>query len=205
MTQRQLFSSSLLLFALLAGTSLDAHASGSAKSDTLGRLKEWRERTIELSRKAEETQRRELKALATASLKPDFSTPAGKEAAHREINGPLTEIENADIDRTEMSARLKIIDQLIFAVDTKFDGKARASSVSGFLEGQLMDFATSDLAEPGTGQWWKFLTQAAIGLREIAEPGEDPIRFLESYTRDSSVLNPRSVIEIMESRRYVGD
>lgn len=203
MTQCLRLSFSLLLFALMACMGLNAHAS--AKSDTLGRLKEWRERTIELNRRAEETQRRELKALTTVSLKRDFSTPAGKDAALREINRPQGEIETADSDRTEMSARLKIIDQLIFAVDTKFDVKASAGSVSGFLEGQLMDLAASDLAEPGTGQWWKFLTQAAIGLREIAEPGEDPIRFLESYTRDSSVLNPRSVIEIMESRRYVGD
>lgn len=203
MTHCSRLSFSLLVFVLVASIGFDAQAS--AKSDTLSRLKEWRERTIELNRRAEETQRRELKALTTASLKRDFSTPAGKDAALREISRPLGEIENADSDRTEMSARLKIIDQLIFAVDTKFDVKASASSVSGFLEGQMMDLATSDLAEPGTGQWWKFLTQAAIGLREIAEPGEDPIRFLESYTRDSSVLNPRSVIEIMESRRYVGD
>lgn len=198
-----------MLLVLPLFTAAASQANASAKTDSLGRLKEWRERTLDLSRKAEETQRRELKALATtnltASLKQGFSNSTSKDAANREVHRPISEIENADNDRTEFSARLKIIDQLIFAFDTKFDSKAGVNSVGGFLEGQLMDLATNDLAEPGTGQWWKYLTQATIGLREIAEPGEDPIRFLESYTRNSTVLNPRSVIEIMESRRYIGD
>ena len=171
-----------------------------SKAEVVQALRGWRERVMDLNRNAVDAQKAQLKTLASLKLK--------REQAVQDLMGPMDELETLDTNRLEFESRLKIIDQLIFAVDTnyaKLGSRWNSATLASFLETQLMELATTDLAEPGNGSWWKFLIQASIAMREVIEPGEDPIRFLELYTRDSSVMNPKSVIEIRESRRYVGE
>lgn len=188
-----------------------AKGSAPSKIQVVQALKSWRERVIALSQKAAKSQQSQFKVLAALHLKSipnkysaDSSNAVGstsREALLKQVSEPLEQIEAADRDRSELDSQAKIIDQLIFSVDTKWGG----SNLAGFLEIELLDLAVNDVTEPGTGVWWKFLVQASIALREVMEPGEDPIRFLEGYMRESTVLDPKSVVDIQEARRYIGD
>lgn len=176
-------------------------SAASTKNQVLDQLRGWRERIIEADRKAQNEQTRHINALAKLSLKRDFANAESLEIATRDLDTPLEEISKIDLERWEMKSQRQIVDQLIFAVDTKWSG----TDIKGFLEMTLMELSTTDLNEPGQGAWWRFLIQASISLREIAEPGADPIRYLEGYMSESSVLEPRSALDLMKNKNYVGN
>lgn len=183
-----------LILALVLGTmgSLTlAEASPASKTEALTALRGWRARLINEDEKSNSAQKKIVTALARISLKSE---------AERELETSLEEISRVDGERVELEARRRLVDQIIFAVDTKWSG----SDLRGFLEVQLLDFATNDLSEPGQGGWWKFLIQAAASLRE-SEPGSDPIKFLEAYMNASGVLEPKSAFEVLKTRNYVGE
>lgn len=185
-----------LLLALLMvletmGLASSAFASPASKSEALTALRGWRARLIAEDEKSSSAQKKIVTSLARLSLKQD---------GERELETSLGEISRVDGDRVELEARRRIVDQLIFAVDTKWSG----SDLRGFLEIQLLDFAVNDLSEPGQGGWWKFLIQNAVSLRE-SEPGADPIKFLEAYMNASGVLEPKSAFEVLKTRNYVGE
>ncbi len=161
------------------------------KADALKSLRVWRGRVIAEDEALISSQKKQVTQLAAATLKRDNS----------DVDPPLLEIGRLDGERVELEARRRIVDQIIFAIDTKWAG----TDLKGFIGTQLLDLAMNDLSEPGQGGWWKFLIQASISLRETAEPGADPIRFLEYYMTESSVLEPKSAFEIMKLRNYVGE
>ncbi len=169
-----------------------AHAAPTiTKADALKSLRIWRGRVIAEDEAFISSQKKQVSELAVVSLKRDNS----------DVDAPLLEIGRLDGERVELEARRRIVDQIIFAIDTKWSG----TDLKGFIGTQLLDLAMNDLSEPGQGGWWKFLIQASISLRETAEPGADPIRFLEYYMTESGVLEPKSAFEIMKMRNYVGE
>ncbi len=173
----------------------------SPKNQVLDQLRAWRERVLENDRKSQNAQSAQLNKLAKLSLKRDLSNSESLEIATQELESPLEEIGKLDLDRWELKAQRQIIDQLVFAVDTKWSG----TDLKGFLETTLLELSITDLNDPGQGAWWRFLMQASISLRESAEPGANPIRYLEGYMAESSVLEPRSALEIMKNKNYVGN
>lgn len=173
------------------GTFAPAEASPASKSEALSALRSWRTRLISEDEKSSSAQKKIVTSLARIGLKSE---------AERELETSLSEISRMDSERVELEARRRLVDQFIFAVDTKWSG----SDLRGFLEIQLLDFAVNDLSEPGQGGWWKFLIQAAISLRE-SEPGSDPVKFLEAYMNASGVLEPKSAFEVLKTRNYVGE
>ena len=166
-------------------------ASALTKPEALKTLREWRGRIIAEDEAQTSAQRKQINILSTITLKRD----------HKELEAPIVEIDRLDGERVELEARRRIVDQIIFAIDTKWSG----SNLKGFIETQLFELAVNDLSDPGDGGWWKFLIQASVSLRETAEPGADPIRFLEYYMGESGVLDPKSAYEIMKMRNYVGE
>lgn len=185
---------------LVISLPLAAEAS-SAKSQAITAIRAWRERVIEQDRKAENAQASSLTQASRVSLKRDFSQPQTLEVLAREIDGPLERLQALDDERLEFKAQRQILDQLIFRIDSKWSG----NNLKGFLETSLLEMAQNDLVEPGNGSWWRFLIQASIALREVAEPGADPLRFLEAYMTESTVLTPKSVLDLMRSQNYVGN
>lgn len=170
------------------------------KTEAVERLQEWRSRINDQDTKAQAAQRAHVVSLSKLSLKRDLTNDVSLEIAHRELETPLIEIENLDNERVELDARRRIVDQLIFTIDTKWSG----ADLKLFLIGTLLDLALNDLSDPGQGGWWRFLIHASISLRESAEPGADPIRFLEGYMAESGVLEPKSAIDFLKSRNYTG-
>ena len=178
-----------------------ASEANSAKSQAITAVRAWRDRIIEQDRKAENAQASSLTQASRVSLKRDFSQPQTLEVLAREIESPLERLQALDDERLELKAQRQILDQLIFRIDSKWSG----NNLKGFLETSLLEMAQNDLVEPGNGSWWRFLIQASIALREVAEPGADPLRFLEAYMTESTVLTPKSVLDLMRSQNYVGN
>jgi hypothetical protein len=173
----------------------------SAKSQAITTTRAWRERVIEQDRKAENAQASSLTQASRVSLKRDFSQPQSLEVLAREIDEPLDRLQALDDERLELKAQRQILDQLIFRIDSKWSG----NNLKGFLETSLLEMAQNDLMDPGNGSWWRFLIQASIAIREVAEPGADPLRFLELYMTESTVLAPKPVLDLMRSQNYVGN
>lgn len=173
----------------------------SPKHNALDQLRAWRERILENDRKSQNAQSGHINKLAKLSLKRDLGNTESLEIATAEVEGPLEEIAKLDLDRCELKAQRQIVDQLVFAVDTKWSG----TDLKSFLETTLLELSVTDLADPGQGTWWRFLLQASISLRESAEPGADPVRYLEGYMAESTVLDPRSALEIIKNGNYVGN
>jgi hypothetical protein len=188
-----------LLLALVASLP-QAHAADANKAQTIKALNEWRARLIEDDEKSSAEQKKLTLALSTISFKRDLRDAMTSQIAERDLEAPLNNIARIDGERVELEARRRIVDQLIFSIDMKWSG----TDLRSFLENLLLDLAITDLSEPGQGGWWKFLIQASISLRETAEPGADPIKFLEAYMTDSGVLEPKSALDLMKSRNYVG-
>lgn len=171
------------------------------KAQAIAAVRGWRERVIELDRKAESAQAESLTQAARLSLKRDFSQSQTLDILTREIETPLEKLQELDDERLELKAQRQILDQLIFRIDSKWNG----NNLKGFLETSLLEMAQTDLADPGQGTWWRFMIQASLALREAAEPGADPLRFLEAYMSDSTVLTPKPLLELLRSQNYVGN
>ena len=196
---------SVILIALMAFSAIptgfaDA-ATAASRPDVLKSLRDWRTRIIDEDERASANQKKLVVSLSKIRFKRNFGDAFESQNADRELETPLSEISKIDDERVELEARRRIVDQIIFAVDTKWSG----ADLRSFLETQLLDFAVTDLSEPGQGGWWRFLIQAAVSLRETAEPGADPVKFLEAYTSQSGVLQPKSALDVLKSRNYVGD
>lgn len=102
--------------------------------------------------------------------------------------------------RAELIARRTFIDQLILQIDSKWTQQPLQS----FLEHQLLEMARTDLIDT-TGsepRLWKFFTYLSVVIREIPEPREDLLSFIEGYMNFSSVLAPKSPLEFLASRNY---
>lgn len=168
-------------------SAVDANAQEPSKASAIATLRDWRQRLLLADEKSVKTQK-------------DIVTNLSKASAQSDIEAPLSDIAKIDDERVEIEAQRRIVDQLTFAVDTKWSG----AELKAFLETQLLDLAITDLSEPGQGGWWKFLIKSSIALREQAEPGADPIRFLEGYMAESTVLEPKPVLDVVKSRTYIG-
>lgn len=176
---------SLAIFAVLLPASAMA---GTSKPDVLKNLREWRSRINTDDERSTSAQKQIVKSILTMTVQDN-------------LEAPLSEIARVDSERVELEARRRIVDQLIFMIDTKWNG----TDLKGFLENQLLDLAITDLSEPGEGGWWKFLIQASLSLKQTAEPGADPIRFLEAYMGESGVLEPKSALSVLKARSYIGN
>ncbi len=171
------------------------HAQTPAKTEAIKTLRDWRQRLLQEDEKAIKSQKEIVMSLAKAGVQSTAEL-----RAQSDIEPQLNAIENVDIERVEMEAQRRIVDQLTFAVDTKWSG----ADLKTFLEAQLLDLALVDLSEPGQGGWWKFLIKSSIALRDLSEPGADPIRFLEAYMAESTVLDPKPIGDVVKSRTYIG-
>jgi hypothetical protein len=172
-----------------------------SKTLALDGIRAWREKVIEQDRRAEVAQASALNQAAKASLKREMNKSQVSEYSNKEFEASLDRIQELDDERLELKAQRQILDQLISRVASKWSG----SNLKGFLEISLLEMSQNDLADPGQGSVWRFLVQASFALREIAEPSADPIRFLQTFTTESSVLTPKSMADILRTQNYVGN
>jgi hypothetical protein len=164
------------------------------KPELLARLKLIQNRlTLEINA-LEEAAKKRLQDSAVLSLKEDLAV------ADKKILKITEQLTNIDQKRSELLARREFIDQLVLAIDAKWNG---SQPLQAFLEFQLLDMAQSDLTNPrGSGPLWKFITYLSMTVREVPEPREDVIGVMESYMNFASVLKPKTPAEFLTSRSY---
>ena len=101
--------------------------------------------------------------------------------------------------RAEYNARREFLDRLISIVDTKWSGQA----LRDFLSGQLLDMALTEFTAPSTdGKEGLFLVYLSIAVRELAEPKENLIGFVEDYMNFASILDAKTPTEFLGNRSY---
>ncbi len=172
----------------------------SPKPSVIKSLQDWRGRLIVEDERLSARQKQTVASISLPQISQVGSPVVSGESTPNALETRLNEIEKLDGERVEFEARRRIVDQLIFAIDTKWNG----SDLRGFIENLLLDLAITDLSEPGQGGWWRFLIQMAIALRESAEPGADAVKFCEAYMSQSGVLNPKSALDVLQSQDYIG-
>jgi hypothetical protein len=104
-------------------------------------------------------------------------------------------------EKDELQMRYDFIGQLIFQVDSKWSSQPLAT----FLEQQLLDMAVTDLnsaSAPGKPALWRFYTYLSIAIREIPEKREDLVAFLDGYLEYSSIQQPKSPAQYLNTRQY---
>ena len=106
--------------------------------------------------------------------------------------------------RKELSLRRDFVDRLIFQIESKWN----SNDLRGFLTKQLMEMAFTEIAESRSqsasqlSNMWRFLSYLSIALREIPDPNENLLAFIESYMNFSSILNPKPPFSFLEHRHY---
>lgn len=125
--------------------------------------------------------------------------PQALQASGIRIANLSENLDNLKKRRAELAARREALSQLILIIDTHWTDQP----LREFMEKQLLELAMTDISTPqGDSQLWKFFTYLSIAIREIPEPREDIIRFIDGYIQYSSVLNPKTPTEFMAERHY---
>jgi hypothetical protein len=169
-------------------------SSAPTKQQVISRLKDLQERQGLALDALEDAVKKRLKESTSVTLKSQDLAQTKKR-----ISSLSETIADIDQHRGELLARRQFVDQLIFLIDSKWNGQ----NLQSFLEHQVLDMATNDLgAGEVDGKIWKFLTYLSIAVREVPEPREDVMSIVESYMNFASVLNPRSPADFMASRHY---
>lgn len=119
-------------------------------------------------------------------------------ALERNFRQFIESVEVLQKRRAELIARREFIDQLIFRLDSKWT----TQPLKTFLEQELLEMAISDLDEKSENKTWKFLSFLSVGIREIPEPREDIIAFIDGYMNFSTLLEPKSPNAYLQERSY---
>ena len=165
------------------------------KVDVIARLKSIQDRqNIELQSVDDAIQKRFLESTQVSLKNQDASLN------DRKIVRLVGQIDDLAVRRNEYIARRQMLNDLIFAIDTKW----AAQPLNVFLEHQFLDMALSDVNDPKSDlHTWKFLVYMSIAIREVPEPREDVINVIESYINFSGVLEPKSPALFLASRNYM--
>ena len=108
-------------------------------------------------------------------------------------------LRNLSAKRAELLGKQKLLDQLAFQIDSKWNG----SEMRTFLERTLLDMALGEMTDPSVNlNQALFYSYASIAVREIPEPTEDLIKFTIAYLQFSGLAKPRSPLAFINVRNY---
>jgi hypothetical protein len=164
------------------------------KKDLVSRLRELESRQNQILIGIDNMMRRKLQETTGISL-----ATRDQKGAETRLQNIADSLEELDARRSEFAARRDFIDTLIFQVDSKWGGQ----TLQVFVEHQLLDLAANEFSSMKTGpRIWKFLTYLSVAIREIPEPQEDLVSFIDGYMSFATVLDPKTPIEYLASRAY---
>lgn len=136
-------------------------------------------------------------------LKETLDVKVTEDAVNSEIriNKFQESMESLEKRRREALERSQFLDRLIFAVDTKWN----ADSLKAFTEKALLDMASAEINQTDTkapSNLWKFASYLSVAVRELPEPKEDLISFIDNYLEYSTILDPKSPTAFAQARSY---
>jgi len=109
----------------------------------------------------------------------------------------LSQISSLKTRMEEQKQRLYLLDRIIFQVDSKF---SPGSNLKAFMEQQLLDMAYTEFL--GNGVTWRFCIYLSVAIRELYNPHEDLVGFVEGYINFSTIETPRTPFEFVREGNY---
>jgi hypothetical protein len=188
---------SFILILILA-TAFNAYAD--QRTDILRKLKILQE-TYNLS--LSETNKLIIsQILATQTV---HITAKGEKQAQHNLDSSLGQIDELHLKHHELKQRSYLADRLIFQVDSKY---TNGSNPKTFFSQQLLDMAYTELTSMtsthgGEAPLWKFMIHLSVAIREIHNPHEDIVGFIESYIAYSSITEPKSPFSFLRDGNYI--
>lgn len=165
-----------------------------SKSALLGALRALQGRQVQEIEQLEESIKKSLEESKKLELGAD-----SLKMTSQHIQAIAGQLEKLTQRRNELLARRDLVDRLIFAVDTKWQDQP----VKVFFENEVLNLALAEMSSASSpSRLWKFLTYLSIAIREIPEPQEDILAFIEGYMNFSGVLEPVSPTTFLDSRNY---
>ncbi len=132
-------------------------------------------------------------------------TAKGEKQAQNNLNISLQQIEELHRKHHEIKQRIYFTDRLIFQVDSKY---TNGQNPKTFFAQQLLDMAYTELTTLGNTHGeelpvWKFMIHLSVAIREIHNPHEDIVGFVESYIAYSSITEPKSPFSFLRDGNYL--
>lgn len=100
----------------------------------------------------------------------------------------------------EYQMRRDFIDQVIFQIDSRWNGE----NLRSFLENNLLEMASNDVKdEYGSASIAAFSTYLSMALRDLPERNENLVQFIQGYIDYSSLSAPKSPQNYLRERSYL--
>ncbi len=169
-----------------------------AKTQALESLKRARDIQQESISKIEKELKKKL--AETQTFQVNASSVAQEHALESRWFNYGDDLGSLSIKRQEALLKQKLLDQLMFEIDSKWNGQGFRS----FLEHSFLDMSFGELTDSNPEiSRALFYSYMSVAVREIPEKTEDLIGFLIGYMNFSSVSKPRPPTSYMNSRNYL--
>ena len=109
-------------------------------------------------------------------------------------------MERTDLEDRERDLRQQFISRLLFQIERKYMGE----NLRQFFKDSIWDMCLTDRMK--MNQSWGgmevFLENLNQSLKELLEPRENPIGFIQAFTEFSGISDPATMEEFSETRSY---
>lgn len=179
---------------LMSQSRWPASTHNATKTDLINSLHEIQKRQQDVIVRIDEQIKKILQESTELSLKNRALT-----TAKAKLQRMTDSLEALHEKREDYILRREFIDQLVLAIDTKWNGQP----LQEFLGNQLLDMAVAELSAVNRGpNISKFLVYMSVALREMPEPREDALAFIENYLDFAGIRSPKSPVDFLVNRSY---
>ncbi|OQW50879.1 MAG: hypothetical protein A4S09_11170 [Proteobacteria bacterium SG_bin7] len=132
-------------------------------------------------------------------------TNKGEKQAQHSLDNSVSQIEDINVKMHELKQRIYLVDRLIFQTDSKY---TNGQNPKTFFAQQLLDMSYTELASSTATHGaefpiWKFMIYFSVAIREIHNPHENIVDFIESYIAHSSITEPKSPFSFLREGNYI--
>ncbi len=168
----------------------------SKKSDMLRTIKEMQDRQQKVIETLDQNIVRTLQETEKIRINDkDVKTQIGQ------LDRTIDTIQTLKDKKQEHILRRQFLDRLTLIIDSKWSGQP----LSTFLQQQILEMANTELTsgENSDNQTWKFASYLSIAIRELPEPSENLILFIEGYLNFSGLKEPKAPYLYLQERHYI--
>lgn len=174
------------------GIGLNQHAKPLSKPEIVSRLKSIQERYTTAIQNSEQSMRKLIQESQNIKIGPD------QVSAERQLQSLTKRLQATISEKEELQLRYDFIGQLIFQIDSKWGSQPLAK----FLEYQLLEMAITEITSASKSDLWRFYMNLSIAIRELPEKREDLVGFVDGYVEFSSMREPKSPVQYLNTRNY---
>jgi len=123
------------------------------------------------------------------------------QSSQRELQSSSHQIKKLIQKRKSYVLKQEFIDRMKFHVSQKYNDQH--DDLKAFLTAQLDEMAQKEaLSSNGSEKLVTFLNYLRVAIRNMPEPQEDGLNFIESYFKSTSLDNPLSPHQFFQTRHY---